>query len=216
MLASDVNNPDFVGVSRPDDALYVRFEMYESEDWNKTQETGRKVKLPAKPYIFIQAAGDKTTVIHRPVDDNDKARFPREWLAFQLQEGLIGSEASIPGWKIEEWDYLNPEQVRDLRYMRFEVVEQIAGASDAQTQRMGMGGSALREAARRALRERMGAETKAELAKKDAEIAEMKERMAKLEAALFSKPVETAQPVEAPAPKRRGRPKKVKPEQVSA
>ena len=73
--------------------------------------------------------------------------------------------------------------------MRFTVVEQVANASDSQCQKLGMGGMALREAARLALRSRLGVELKQEMDKKDAEISALKdanvamqEKFAKFEA----------------------------------
>jgi hypothetical protein len=68
-----------------------------------------------------------------------------------------------------------------LKYLRFNVVEQIAGASDEQVQRLGMGGMALREEARRAMRDRMGAEVKSALQAKDAELTDLRSQMAKMQ-----------------------------------
>ena len=76
--------------------------------------------------------------------------------------------------------------MRKLKYMRFSVVEQVANASDAQCQKMGMQGFGLREQARQALRARVGADVKKEMDKKDAEIAELKEKMARFEAFMAS------------------------------
>ena len=210
MLASDVANPEYVGARNPDDALFVEFYMHEGIDKNKTAEQKKRVKLDPAPYVRIQVPGDKTSVIETPVREDHKRRWPQKWLYFQMQEGMVG-EQDLPGWRLEEWDYLDAEQVRELKYNRFTIVEQIAGASDAQIQKLGMGGVALREAAKRALREKMGAEVREEIERKDKEIAELKvadqenkARLAKLEAALLAKQ-------DAPkvvVPKKRGRPRK--------
>lgn len=209
MLASDLQNPEYVGSANPDEKLFVEFYMHKPEDPNKSAVAGKRIYGEETPYVRIQVPGDKTTVIETPVVEEHKRRWPQKYLYFQMQNGLIGGDASIPGWRVEEWDYLTPDQVRELQYMRFSVVEQIAGASDAQVQRLGMGGVGMRDAARKALRDRMGAETREELAKKDAELAEMRERMAKLEA-LVMQAQQPAQPLVEPteAPKKRGRPKK--------
>lgn len=188
MLASDVNNPEFQGAHDPTRGLFIEFQMYEAEDWNKSQELGRKVKCPPRPYIYIQALGDKTTAIHRPADDLDKHKYPTQWMAFQIKEGLIGGDAQIPGWKLDDWPEIDHEQLRELKHMRFQVVEQIAGASDEQVQKMGMGGLGLREKARQAMRNRMGAEVREELAKKDAELADMKRQMEELRQMVLAKP----------------------------
>jgi hypothetical protein len=68
--------------------------------------------------------------------------------------------------------------------LRFLTVEQLAGASDSQIQKLGLGGVGLREHAKMSLKERGRAEYKAEMEAKDKELAEMKERLAKLETLL--------------------------------
>jgi hypothetical protein len=201
-IASDIGNKNFVGAMNPDSLLSVEFYWHEPEDPNKSMEMGKLVKGPKIPYVRIQNPGDKTSIIETPVTNVHKHRWPEHWLRWQVQEGMINNGADVPGWKLEEWTYLNAEQVRELRYLRFSVVEQIAGASDDQIQRIGMGGLALREEARRALKARLGAEVREELQKKDAEIAALRaadaakeERLARLEALLTAPKVETPAPV---------------------
>ena len=216
MLASDLANPEFVGSRNPDDALFVEFYMHEGIDKNKTVETGKKIRLDPAPYVRIAVPGDKTSIIETPVREDHKRRWPQKWLYFQMQEGLVTGEQELPGWKLEEWDYLDSEQVRELKYNRFTIVEQVAGASDAQIQKLGMGGVALREAAKRALRDKMGAEVREEIERKDKEIAQLKiadqenkDRLAKLEAMMLSQEEKSADPEATvpPAPKKPGRPK---------
>lgn len=189
MLASDLNNPAFAGAVNPDSLLSVEIYWHEPEDVLKSEAAGKVIRLPKIPYIRIQAAADHTAIMESPVQEHHKRRFPDKWLYFQIENNLLEGAAEIPGWKIEEWTHLNPEQVRELKHLRFTVVEQLANASDAQCQRMGMGGPGLREAARLALRARMGAEMQVEMEKKDAEIAALKaadaekeERLKRMEA----------------------------------
>jgi hypothetical protein len=212
VLASDLNNTDFVGAMNPDDALYVKFEMHIPEDPNKSMAAGRKVFAtkhvvdekgvgrdtgePLRiPYVTIMKPGDSTSIIHVPVREDHKHRWPRQWLSFQIEEGLIDGGADLPGWKLEDWPEINqdPESLRNLKHMRFYTVEQIAGASDAQVQRMGLGGMGIREAAKHALRAKVGLDVRAEIAAKDKVIHEQGERLARLEA-LFMK---NAEPVAA-------------------
>lgn len=201
MIASDQNHPDFVGAKNPDDGLYKEFYWHEPVDgWASREESIKQqrnvvVKLEKRPFVRIMVPGDKTSEWTGEVTEAIKRRFPREWMAWQIAEGLIGGDTDIPGWKLSEWTALNQDQVRELLHMRFQTVEQLAGASDRQIQGIGMGGLALREQARQALRDRMGAETREVLEAKEREMQEMKERMAKLEALLLDK----AQPAESPA-----------------
>ncbi|MCR4332459.1 MAG: hypothetical protein NUV34_07125, partial [Sulfuricaulis sp.] len=68
-----------------------------------------------------------------------------------------------------------------------------------QIQSIGMGGLGLREQAKKAMKDRMGAETKDALAQKDAEIADMKQRMAALEAMVMGQaPTPPVVPAENP------------------
>lgn len=216
MLASDLNNKEFVGAVNPDDLLHVEFYWHEPIDWNKMQDTGREVKTGERlPYVRIMQPGNQTSIIETPVRDDHKARWPQKWLAWQMREGLIENAADdVPGWRIEEWPVIKPDQVRELKYLRFSTVEQIAGASDAQVQRLGMGGIGLREQARAAIKERMRAEVKEELQARDKEIAELREKdaarekeMADIRATINAMSTPAQEP---PAqPKRRGRPPKV-------
>lgn len=182
MLASDVANPAFVGPINPDSALSVEFYWCEPEDPYKSAEAGKLIRLPKQPYVRIQQPGDHTSVIEVAVTERHKARFPDKWLYFQIANNMIEGAAEIPGWKIDEWTHLTPEQVRELKFQRFTVVEQVANASDGQCQRMGMGGNALREAARLALRSRLGVELKQEMDAKDAKISALEVSVAKFEA----------------------------------
>lgn len=187
MLASDLNNPQFTGAQNPDSLLHVEFYWNEPIDkWEtetKAAETGRYVPIrgPKQPFIRIMRPGDNTSIIETRVREEHKQRWPERWLYWQMQEGLIEGGGEIPGWKIEEWTHLNPEQCRDLKFMRFQTVEQIAGCSDAQVQKIGMGGAGLREMARQALRAKMGAETKSALDEKDKQIADLTSSVATMQ-----------------------------------
>ena len=216
MLATDLNNTEFSGaISNPDALLFVEFFMHEQVDkWGSEEASakeGRRVtkKLPPAPFVRIMRPGDQTSIIETPVREEHKARWPEKWMYFQMSEGLVSSEMDIPGYKLEEWDYLNdkPELLRDLKYMRFQTVEHVAGASDTQVQRMGLGSPGIREQARAGLRKKLSAEMQAQIAEKDAKLAELqandianRERLEKLEAALAAQaPVERKKP--GPKPK---------------
>lgn len=223
MLASDVNNPDFVNPQNPDSLLHVEFYLHKPVDqWETEQESlrqgkkvivyqkefvlvqdgmdelGNGVKVPRMvpkftgkdkvvPYVRIMRPGDQTTILEVEVREDHKRRWPERWMYFQMQEGLIEMQ-KVPGWQIEEWPYLadKPQLMHELKYSRFQTVDQIAGASDSQVQKLGIGGMGLREQARVDLRGRVAKDAMAEIHKKDAEIAEMRERMAKLEAAVMA------------------------------
>jgi hypothetical protein len=215
MLASDVNNPEFTGAISPDSRVHVEFYMYSPVDKFETQKQGREVRGPKMPFIRIMNPGDRTSIIETFVTDYHKMRFSQQWRAWQIKEGLLTGEVQIPGWSIDDWPELNQEQREELKFMKFTVVEQLAGANDAQVQKLGMGGIGLREKAKRALQARMGAETRDAIQKKDEEISELKTSLAKLEALVKEKLAapeptspEAASPSVTPvAASKRGRPK---------
>lgn len=187
MLASDLNNPDFVNPINPDSLLHVEFFWREPVDKWQSELQGKEVRGKRQVFIRLMRPGDNTSIHETPVRDDHKARFARQWLSWQIKEGMIEGGSDIPGWKLADWNALNDDQRHELQFLRFNTVEQLAGASDAQIQRLGLGGIGLREQARMALKERSRAEYKTEMEAKDKELAEMKERLAKLEAALAPK-----------------------------
>ena len=208
MLASDLNNPEFQGaVPNPDALLYVEFYWHEPVDkWASevaSQEKGKRVtvKLPRQPFVRIMRPGDQTSIIETPVREEHKMRWPDRWLYWQMAEGMIDDQ-KVPGFQLEDWNHLadKPELLRELKFARFQTVDQVAGASDAQVQKLGIGGPGLREQARADLRNRMGSEMREAMAAKDRELAEMKERMARLEAMLDPKVDDLRLPLDKPQP----------------
>ena len=229
MLASDLNNPEFTNPQNPDQFLSVEFAWHTPLDQNKTEkasaDAGRYVPVYGEKqvYVRIQRPGDLTSVVHEKLREDHKRRWPDKWRYFQIQEGLINED--IPGWKLDEWNELNPEEIARLKFLRFNTVEQIAGASDAQCQGIGMGAEGLRIRAREAIKNRGKVEVTKELQEKEKQIAELKERMERLESALLQNAApqsnnesSSGSPDASPAasaPKKRGRPKKVQPEQAA-
>lgn len=177
-LDSDINNAD----------AQLHVEFYTREDGpNK-----------GKAYVRIQAPGDKTNVIDQPLRDDHKQRFPRQYLYFQMQQNE--SAASQMGTPLTEWhrdapEELNRDQIAELNILKFVTVEQLALASDAQLQRVGMGGVGLRERARQYLNRKNRSAATSELDATKKQLAELQAQMAALMASQSE-------------PKRRGRPPK--------
>jgi hypothetical protein len=186
MLATDLQNPEFTGaISNPDALLHVEFYLYKPLDkWAsevKSAEAGRLIRVygDEQPFVRIMRPGDQTSIIETPVREAHKARWPEQWLYFQMREGLV-DEKEVPGWKLEEWPFLSDKQdmLRELKFGRYSTVEQVAGASDAQVQKMGLGGVGFREQARTDLRKKLSSDLNEAIASKDKEVAEMKAQMA--------------------------------------
>jgi len=178
-LASDLDNRDYVNPVDPDAALSIEFRMHKPIlQWQSKQESykqGRNIILRGDPtpYVRITNPGDSTSIIDVPVREEHKRRFPKQWLYFQMNEGMVDN--NIQGLKVEDWDHLegNEDLIRELKHMRFYVVEQIAAASDHQMQGF-MGGAGLRVAAQKALKEQLENRFAESEKAKDKEIRELK------------------------------------------
>lgn len=149
------------------------------------------------PYVRIQVPGNNLNVRDRPATEADKMKFSRQWIHYQMKN----TDASAIGTPISQWnadapDQLNQGQMMELQVLRFVTVEQIAMASDAQLQRIGMGGVGLREKARSYLANKNRSDSSKELEQTRSELETLKAQMAQLIA---------SQTEEAP---RRGRPPK--------
>ena len=162
MLDSDINNADA--------QLHVEFYLSDLKGWE------------GKPFVRIQAPGDKTNIVERPVLEEHKARFPRQWLYFQMKQNetdtaVIGTP--LETWQAESTDF-SKAQMEELKILRFQTIEQVALASDSQLQRIGMGGPGLRERARMFLQSRNKTEAARELEDTKKQLAELQSQMAEL------------------------------------
>lgn len=199
MIASDLNSPDFVGAKNPDELLQVEFYDHAALDVWETEKTGIKTYKQECPFIRISIPGNGHLTVERPADGLDVQKYPKQWLYYQMQTGKVANADNIPGWRLEDWDELDEETVRQLKYLRFYTVEQIAGANDMQIQGIGMGGNGLREKAKRALQAKNSATVNTEMASRDKEIAELKAQVSQLMSILNQAPEE--------APKRGRKPR---------
>lgn len=181
MLASDDNNPEFSNPKDPDSLLHVEFYDYKAlDDW-ETREKGTKIYRKECPFIRIQVPGNNLNIIERPADGRDVLRFPKQWLYYQMQTGKIADGADVPGWKIDEWDELDHATKHKLKFLRFVTVEQLAGATDAQIQGIGMGADGIRVRARQALQARNRKDVDSAVAERDATIKAQGEQLAAMQ-----------------------------------
>jgi hypothetical protein len=121
---------DFV-TDAGDDRLLVNFGMHPKKDDDKTIEAGRPVFVDV-PYVMIRVPGQKNTIIHRPVVDRDKKRFPRQWQRFQA-----GESEQVEGTPLREWPGCTRGQAETLHYMGVRTVEQLASLADVHLDKAG-------------------------------------------------------------------------------
>lgn len=142
MLASDVNNPEFVGAQNPDRMLAVEFKEIPVKNGVESEKSGRPV-YDAVLHCIITPPGNLLSVPAICTEDH-KRRFPFHWQQYQNNKGV---GLVVQGTPIDEWPALDVGQRETLKASKFYTVEQIANASDAQVQMMGMGGMAMRQKA---------------------------------------------------------------------
>lgn len=163
MLDSDVQNAD----------AHLHVEFYES----------RAKGYEGFTFVRIMNPGDKTNIFDQPADETHQLRFPRHWLHFQMRrEGLdvgpVGTALEL--WHADQPELFGENQMLELQMLKFHTVEQIAMASDAQLQRIGMGAAGLRDRARAYLSVKNQSEASAELAETRSQLAAMQQQMSAL------------------------------------
>ena len=156
-------------VRNPDEHLQVEFYTHSREPYVD------------QPFVRITVPGDKTNVVDRPVREEDRQRFPRQWLYFNMKNDgsdVIGTP--LANWEKERPGDVNQNQIAELSILKFMTVEQVAMATDAQVQRIGMGATGLREKARLFLREQNQSASMGELEATKKQLAELQAQVAEL------------------------------------
>lgn len=155
-----------------DEALKVKFFKKAEKSTVKTEEEGRPI-FDDLDFVLILIPGDPQTRIETIATEHYKRRFPMEWRKYQ--ESNSNTESGTP---LAAWGMLSQAQVHELSYFNITTVEALAELSDANAQKF-MGGMVnMRERAKRYLAAAAGSaeleKQQSELAKRDAEIAELR------------------------------------------
>jgi hypothetical protein len=156
-----------------DQFLHVVFAQASHFDDVQTRAEQRPVFV-MRDYITIMVPGDQTSVVHRPVRDQDKDRFPLQYAAF-----LNGKEQQV-GFPLVDWPAISRAQCDELMYFKITTVEALANVSDTVKQKF-MGITQLCEKAKAWLAVRKGEEPAMQLAAamaaKDEEMNAMRAQM---------------------------------------
>lgn len=168
-------------VPQADNQLMVEFYPYRAQNtkrWANPDAVVLEKSREGATFIKIVTPGDKENIIERPVRESDKEKFPRQWLNF-IRESA-GEE--IPGTKLAQWqkdspDDLSQGHLETLEMFKFQVVEQVAGMSDTQIMRIGMGAEGLRIRAQKYLKSKNVAASSTEVDELKAQIAEMRKML---------------------------------------
>lgn len=207
MIASDANNPQFVGAHNPDAALSVKFYTKPVQQPFLSSKENRPI-FQDVDYITIYTPGGQLNIVDTPVRGEHKARFPIQWANYQNGKAGDMRETGTP---VSAWPFLTASQAEEFKAVKFFTVEQIANASDLQLQTLGMMGGAnphtIRERAKAYLAAAAGtaipSAQAAELAETKAALATLQKQMSDFMAAQSGlTPIATA-PVEVAKRKRR-------------
>jgi len=170
-IESDVRGADAL--------LTVKFYRKPIEIKDETIAQGRPIFRDAD-WVTIYTPGDQLNIIDTIAQDRHKLRFPVQWAAYQNK---VGNEESLTGTPIEHWPLVSMSQAEELKGIKFRIVEDVANCSDQQLQRIGMiagmSPHSFREKARTYLNL---AQDTAEIDKRNAELAQLKEENAKIKA----------------------------------
>jgi hypothetical protein len=162
-----------------DSRLQVRFYKKSVQQEQESMDAGRPI-FKDFDFVHICVAGDTLTEIDTYALQNHKTRFPVQWANYMNRQGANDEE--VVGTPVAEWPLVSKSQAEELRAMKFQTVESIAGASDQQLQRMGMAAGmspyAFRDKAKAFLNLATNA---AETDKREHEINALKEELAKKE-----------------------------------
>ncbi len=165
-------------VPQADSQLMVEFYPYRAlntKRWANPDAAVLEKSREGATFIRIVTPGDKENIIERPVRESDKEKFPRQWLNFMRE--TAGED--IPGTRLAQWhkespDDLSAGQLETLEMLKFQVVEQVAGMSDTQIMRVGMGADGLRVRAQAYLKSKNVAASSTEVDALKAQIDELK------------------------------------------
>ncbi len=102
---------------------------------------GRKI-FDEHVYIRILIPANRLNVIERRATLEDKQRFARQWAAY-----VIGAEQLASGTPLDQLPSISASQVLELKHLKVDTIEQLAGVPDTVAQLMGTGGSDLKRRA---------------------------------------------------------------------
>lgn len=143
----------------------------------KTEQEGRPI-FDDVDMVKIYISGDSHNVIDTLVREDHKARFPREWANYMNKHG---NDPHLSGTPLSQWPLITMSQAEELKALKFFTVENIAAASDAQLQKLGMTAGMSPHAFRdRAVNFLRVAKDEADVNKNEEEIRTLKEENAKI------------------------------------
>ena len=120
---SDFAKPDETRFAA-DNKLYVEFFRKPVLQPGKSREAGRAV-YEEVDYVRIHVPGDKSSVIERPVSQQDQFRFADRYAKWKA-----GQEEAVTGTPLSALPGMSPSKVEEYKFFKLVTVEQLAEAND--------------------------------------------------------------------------------------
>lgn len=112
----------------------------------RSEKEGRAIFYDVD-FVRIEIPGESKLRPDRPVQEEDKKRWPKSWDAY-----VKGLEQPVIGTPITEWAFLTPGQVETFKAVGIRTIEDVAGLPDSSVAHLGPNGFKVREAAQRHLK----------------------------------------------------------------
>lgn len=137
---------------------HIRFTMKPVEDRNATIEAGHTVFLDV-PHVIVTPQGSKDSV-EKPVKEWLESvdqqvredRMPGDW-AEKFHQAFAhwkrGEEIPVEGTPLSNWGSISPAELATCKGIHILTLEDLSTANDEAVRRMGMGGLALKQRAKK-------------------------------------------------------------------
>src|SRR6185437_10609014 len=129
-------------MNAPNPGVYPRFYIEAVLNPVATEREGRQIFSDVETVEIIIPGSSQYTKHKERVNNEHRARWPKEYEAFKR-----GIELAPDGTPLEEWPILAASQRAELKAMGLLTVEHVRDMNDHVIQRIKMGGRKLKEAA---------------------------------------------------------------------
>ena len=129
-----------------EDGVFATF--YDDKIKNERQSKQKGFAVFTDTLMVKIQIPNTTDVTPRPVQDEDKRRFPNSWQAYET-----GKEAVDDGFPLEQWPQMTTGEMRICNANMIKTVEQLANVPDGNVHRLGQGGMSMKVRATKFLTE---------------------------------------------------------------
>jgi len=128
--AIDLDEVRRAAEGRPTQPLAARFYMDAQEDEDAYKKTGKRVFRDVE---MIEIRIDSRDIRNRPVAQEDRLAYPKQYLAFKDGQ----SQEAAEGYPLKQWPPIRKGEAETLYMNGIRTVEQLAQAADARVQILG-------------------------------------------------------------------------------